>query len=62
MKVIGFLKKEGGQKEEQVALLQGELEEEKEKAVREKRDLDGQFKGTVSELEEQLQERAEEVR
>ena len=60
--MIGFLKKEGGQKAEDVALLQGELEEEKEKAAREKKEMSAQMKNTVTEVEEQLQERTEEVR
>ena len=59
--MIGFLKKEGGQKEEQVSLLQGELEEEMEKTAREKKEMDSQFRSTATEMEEQLQERTEEV-
>ena len=59
--MIGFLKKEGGKKEEQVALLGGELEKEKEKAAREKNEMDSQFRSTATEMEEQLQERTEEV-
>ena len=59
--MIGFLKKEGGQKEEQVALLQGELEEEMKKTAREKKEMDSQFRSTATEMEEQLQERTEEV-
>ena len=59
--MIGFLKKEGGQKELQVASLQGELEEEKEKAAREKREIDTRLKSTLTEMEGQLQERTEEV-
>jgi hypothetical protein len=61
VKVIGFLKKEGGQKEEQVSLLQGELEEEMEKTAREKKEMDSQFRSTATEMEEQLQERTEEL-
>lgn len=59
--MIGFLKKEGGQKEMQVASLQGELEEEKEKTAREKREIDTRLKSTLTEMEGQLQERTEEV-
>lgn len=45
----------------QVASLQGELEEEKEKAAREKREIDTRLKSTLTEMEGQLQERTEEV-
>lgn len=61
MKVIGFLKKEGGQKEEQLVSLQEELQEEKEKSIRDKIAMESQLQTTSSDLEGQLQERNEEV-
>ena len=61
VKVIGFLKKEGGQREELVGSLQGELEQERERVARERRDMDSHLRGTVGELEDQLLERNEEV-
>ena len=61
MKVIGFLKKEGSHREEEVAMLQGELDEVKEKAAREKRAMEGQLMSAVGELESQVQDRTEEV-
>lgn len=61
VKVIGFLKKEGGRKDEEVGSLRGELCQVQETAASEKRELDQQYKTTVEELEIQLQDRTEEV-
>lgn len=59
--MIGFLKKEGGKKDEEVVSLRGELCEAQETAASERRELAQQYKSTVEELEVQLQDRTEEV-
>lgn len=59
--MIGFLKKEGGKKDEEVVSLRGELCEAQETAASERRELAQQYKSTVEELEAQLQDRTEEV-
>ena len=62
VKVIGFLKKEGGQREQEVASLQGQLLQTQETAATETRQLAQQCKSTVEEIEHQLKDRTEEVR
>ena len=59
--MIGFLKKEGGQKDEQVEQLCSELDQLKEEGTSEREAMASQYKSTVDELEEQLQEKADEV-
>lgn len=61
VKVIGFLKKEGGQKDEQLVSLHGELGKAQEVAASERQSLEDQYQTTVTELEDHLQERTEEV-
>jgi hypothetical protein len=61
VKVIGFLKKEGGQREQEVASLQGQLLQTQETAATETRQLAQQCKSTVEEIEQQLKDRTEEV-
>lgn len=61
MKVIGFLKKEGGQKDEQLISLRGELGKVQDEAASERRALECQHQTTMGELEDQLQGRTEEV-
>ena len=61
MKVIGFLKTEGGLKDEQLVSLHGELGKAQEVAGSERRCLEEQYETTVKGLEDQLQERTEEV-
>ena len=61
VKVIGFLKKEGGQRDKEVASLQSQLCETQDSAATERREMAQQCKKTVEELEQQLQDRTEEV-
>lgn len=59
--MIGFLKKEGGQKDEQVTYLQSELGQLKDETASETKTIANKFKSTVDDLEEQLQDKTEEV-
>ena len=61
VKVIGFLKKEGGQRDKEVASLQSQLRATQDAAATETREMAQQCKSTVEELEQQLQDRTEEV-
>ena len=61
VKVIGFLKKEGGQKDEELVSLHRKLSQAQERAEGEVRVLVEQYNARVEELEVQLQDRTEEV-